>query len=157
MKALGMHLLVTVVWTFLYGQTTLAGFTVGATASFFMLWALQGVLGCEDYIRRVRALISFFLRFVWSMVRSNFEMALLSLTPGIGKTSGGFTHYNVKDLTNMETVILAQFINLTPGTTVADRDAEGYFILHSFPQIEEDLLQRRIDENLKTRLLAITR
>ncbi len=157
MKATSMHLLVTVVWTFLYGQTTLAGFFIGAVASFFMLWALEGVLNCEDYIRRVRALISFALHFAGSMVKSNFEMGILSLTPGIAKRGGSFTRYDVNDLTPLETVLLAQFINLTPGTTVADRSHDGYFILHSFPSIDEDRLREKIDKSLKGRLLAVTR
>lgn len=157
MRAFAMHFLVTVVWTFLHGQTTMAGFLVGAIASFLLLWALQGVLRCENYVRRVRALLAFAPLFILSMVRSNFEMGILSLSPGVGKKEGGFTRYDVKGLTHLEIVVLAQFINLTPGTTVADRDDEGFLILHSFPKISEDLLTEKINKNLKSRLLAITR
>lgn len=157
MRAALMHLSVAVVWTFLHGHATMGGFLVGAIASFLLLWALSGVLHCEDYVRRVRALVSFAFRFVGSMVKSNFEMARLSLTPGIGKQEGNFTTYDVNGLSQVEEVLLAQFINLTPGTTVADRNSEGYFILHSFPRIEEDALRERIDRTLKERLLAFTR
>ncbi|NLT69885.1 MAG: hypothetical protein GXX91_04235 [Verrucomicrobiaceae bacterium] len=157
MKSALMHLSVAVVWTFLHGHATMGGFLVGAIASFLLLWALSGVLHCENYVRRVRALVSFAFRFVWSMVKSNFEMARLSLTPGIGKREGNFTTYDVNGLNHVEEVLLAQFINLTPGTTVADRTAEGYFILHSFPRIEEEVLRERIDRSLKERLLAFTR
>lgn len=157
MKAVLMHLLVTVVWTFLHGHTTMGGFFIGAIASFLLLWALSGVLHCEDYVRRVRALVSFAFRFVCSMVMSNFEMARLSLTPGIGKREGNFTRYDVNGLKHIEEVLLAQFINLTPGTTVADRSPDGYFILHSFPEIDEDVLREKIDRTLKERLLAFTR
>ncbi len=157
MRAAAMHLLVTLVWTFLYGQTTMAGFFIGAIASFLLLWALEGVLHCQDYVRRVRAFVAFVFHFVCSMVRSNFEMGILSLSPGIGKQRGSFTRYDVNGLSPMETVLLAQFINLTPGTTVADRTPDGYFILHSFPRMEEDRLREKIDRDLKCRLLAITR
>src|SRR5690606_10401461 len=105
MKAALMHLLVTVVWTFLHGHATMGGFFSGAIASFFLLWALSGVLHCEDYVRRVRALVSFAFRFVGSMVMSNFEMARLSLTPGIGKKAGNFTTYDVNDLNHIEEVL----------------------------------------------------
>lgn len=157
MKAAVMHLLVTVVWTFLHGKTTMAGFLVGAIASYFLLWVLQDVLHCGNYVRRVRALVLFFFHFLWSMVRSNFEMAILSLSPGVGQLRGCFTRYEVHGLTPVETVLLAQFINLTPGTTVADRDEEGHFILHSFPAIDADRLSQKIDHNLRARILAFTR
>ena len=152
-----MHLLVTVVWTFLHGQTTMAGFFVGAIASFLLLWALKGVLHCGNYVRRVRALVSFAFHFVGSMVRSNFEMAILSLSRNVGERRGSFTRYDVNGLSPVETVLLAQFINLTPGTTVADKEPGGHFILHSFPWIEEEQLREKIDRNLKARILAFTR
>lgn len=157
MKAMLMHFLVASVWTFLQGNATLGGFITGGIASFFLLWIFQKVLGCEDYIRRALATLSFAGHFLYDVARSNLAMAKLCLQPGVGKRSGSFTTYDVGDLTPTETVLLAYFINLTPGTTVADRTEQGCFVLHSFPAVESTTLEERINKTLRKPLLEITR
>lgn len=157
MKALLMHILVAAVWTFLHGTTTLGGFVLGGIASFFLLWIFQKVLRCEDYVRRVRAALAFFLRFLVDVVRSNLAMARLCLEPGVGSKEGNFTLYDVSDLSETETVLMAYLINLTPGTTVADRTDEGIFVLHSFPSMESAELAELIHQTLRKPLLEITR
>lgn len=157
MKALLMHFLVASVWTFLHGTTTLGGFVLGGIASFFLLWVFQKVLRCEDYVRRVRAALAFFARFVVDVVRSNLAMAKLCLDPRVGSKEGNFTTYDVSDLSETETVLMAYLINLTPGTTVADRTDEGIFVLHSFPAMESDALSEIIHRTLQKPLLEITR
>ncbi|QIF01814.1 Na+/H+ antiporter subunit E [Roseimicrobium sp. ORNL1] len=157
MKALLMHFLVASVWTFLHGTTTLGGFVLGGIASFFLLWVFQKVLHCEDYVRRVRAALAFFVRFLVDVVRSNLAMAKLCLDPKVGSKEGSFTTYDVSDLSETETVLMAYLINLTPGTTVADRTDEGLFVLHSFPSMESAELAERIHLTLRKPLLEITR
>ncbi len=157
MKALLMHLLIALVWSFLHGHTTLGGFFIGGVASFLLLWVFKKVLRCEDYVRRVLALLAFAGHFLRDVARSNVSMAKLCLKPGIGTQGGNFTIYDARDLTPAETVLLAYLINLTPGTTVADRTGEGRFVLHSFPAVEAETLEQQINETLKRRLLAITR
>ncbi len=157
MKAALMHIMVASVWTFLHGNTTLGGFFIGGIASFILLWAFQKVLKCEDYVRRVLAAIVFALHFLRDVLTSNLRMCRLSLTPGIGEVEGSFTFYDVSDLTKVEATLLAHFINLTPGTTVADLTEEGNFILHTFPSVDEAVLEKQINQTLRRRLLAVTR
>lgn len=157
MKALLMHLLVTSVWTFLYGNTTLGGFFLAGIASFVLLWIFQKVLHCEDYVRRVLAALAFTFFFIWDIIQSNVTMARLCLKPGVGRQEGAFSTYDVSDLTSAETLLMAYCINLTPGTTVADRTEEGCFVLHSFPAMDASELETQINQTLKRRLLAITR
>lgn len=157
MSSLIMHMLVTGVWAFLNGTPTIGGFFIGGVASFILLWAFQKVLKCEDYVRRVLAGLAFAAFFLKDVVVSNVSMAKLCLKPGINEQEGSFSQYKVSDLTPTETVLLAYLINLTPGTTVADRTKDGHFVLHSFPCVDADVLEQKINETLKCRLLAITR
>lgn len=157
MKAVLLHLSLTLVWSFLHGNPTIGGFILGGIGSFILLWAFKKVLQCEEYVRRVFSLLSFTLFFLRTVLRDNVNMARLCLTPDISKLDGNFTRYDVSDLTQTETTLLAHLINLSPGTTVADLSDDGHFILHSFPAADASKLQQYINETLKARLLAITR
>lgn len=157
MMSLFMHLLVASVWTFLQGNTTLGGFFIGGVAGFLLLWCFQKTLKCEGYVRRVLAVIRFTWFFLGSVLVSNWRMVCLSISPRVGERQGSFSRYDTKDLSSVEMVLLAYFINLTPGTTVADRCSDGYFILHTFPSVSEEQLKKEINTTLREPLLAFTR
>jgi multicomponent Na+:H+ antiporter subunit E len=153
-----MHLLIAMVWLFLSGNTTLGGFVVGLVSGFALLALFRRAIRCESYIRRVSSLVVFLLRFARELVVSSLRIARVSLQPGAGEVKGCFLRYEAPGLSELELLLLAQCISLTPGTTTVARteDRRG-LILHAFAGGTPDELQQSIDTTLKQWILAFTR
>lgn len=157
MKAFGMHLLVALVWLFLNGAATLSAFLMGLIAGFALLALFRRALRCECYVRRVCGAGAFALRMLLEIARANLRLTLLILGRKAGAVEGRFAYYDVADLTPMEIIIVAQCLSLTPGTTVAERNAKGQLVLHTFPALSDEELKKEIDKTFKEPLLAFTR
>jgi multisubunit Na+/H+ antiporter MnhE subunit len=157
MKAFGMHLLVALVWLFLNGAATLGAFLMGLIAGFALLALFRRALRCESYVRRVCGAGAFALRMLLEIARANLRLTLLILGRKAGAIEGRFAYYDVTDLTPTETIIVAQCLSLTPGTTVAEYNAKGQLVLHTFPALSDEELKKEIDKTFKEPLLAFTR
>jgi multisubunit Na+/H+ antiporter MnhE subunit len=153
-----MHLLVAMVWLFLSGNTTLGGFLVGLVSGFALLALFRRAIRCETYVRRVSSLLIFVVCFARELVVSSLRIARVALQPGAGDVKGCFVRYEAPGLSDLEVMLLAHCISLTPGTTTVTRteDRQG-LILHAFAGGSPDELQRSIDATLKEGILAFTR
>lgn len=157
MKAAVMHLLVALVWLFLNGSGTLGAFLVGLAAGFLLLALFRRALRCESYVRRIGAFVVFLFRLLVDIIHSNLRIARLVLSPQAGTIPGRFVCYDVRDLTKIEIILMSQCLSLTPGTTVAELDARGQLVLHTFPALSDEELKDMVDRTVRQPLLAFTR
>lgn len=152
------HILVALVWMFLSGNTTPGGFGIGLLAGFALMALFKKALGCQDYIRRMVALVLFGGRFLKQVVASNLRIARVALQKDAGKFHGYFMTYAIDGLTQIEILILCQCISLTPGTIVAEKSKDGRdLILHAFASGDAEEVRLALDEGLKRNILAFTR
>lgn len=152
------HALIALVWMFLSGSTTLGGLVIGLLAGFALMALFQKALGCQNYIRRMLAVIGFAGNFLKEVVESNLRIARVALRRDAGELRGEFLAYPVGDLTDFEILLLSQCISLTPGTIVVEKNAGTHeLILHSFASGSPDEIRRSLDEGLKRNILSFTR
>lgn len=152
-----MHMLVSFVWLFLSGNTTLGGFLVGVIAGLLLLSLFKRALGTEAYVRRVFAFIRFALIFIREVIVSNFRIAMVALKPNAKRIRGEFMTYDIEGLTALEILLLCYCVSLTPGTAVAGKsEDERLLILHAFAS-SPDEISDHIDETLRKPILAFTR
>lgn len=153
-----MHLLVAMVWLFLSGNATFGNFLVALVVTFALLALFQKAIGCENYVKRVIALLRFLPRFTLNIVFSNLRVMRMALRRDAGKIRGSFVHYDVAGLTDFEVLLIAQCIGLSPGTMAADRSEDGRdLILHVFGPDDPATVRGKIDSTLKASILAFTR
>lgn len=153
-----MHLLVALVWLFVSGNITLAGFFVAFIATFLLLSLFRKAIGCEDYVRRVKAFLWFTVRFVQDVIASNIRIMRVALRRDAGEIDGRYVNYNVEGLTEFEILLISQCIGLSPGTMVAEMHEDGkHLILHAFPASTAGDIQQKLDSTLKRGILSFTR
>lgn len=152
-----LHLALALVWLFLSGIATLGNFVVAMAATFILLALFQRAIGCQDYARRVRAFLTFSARFFAEIIRSNLRIMRIAALPGAGNARGCYVRYDVAGLTDFEVFLIAQCINMSPGTMAADREEPHHLIIHCFPAEPEAVIQEKIDATLKRGILSFTR
>ncbi|HRJ71220.1 MAG TPA: Na+/H+ antiporter subunit E [Terrimicrobiaceae bacterium] len=152
------HLLIALVWMFLSGNTTLGGLVLGLAAGFAMMALFRKALGCQDYIRRIQAALRFGASFLRQVAASNLRIAAAALRPDASRLRGEFFRYSVEDLTSAEIILLCQFINLTPGTVVAEKCPDTHeLVLHAFASGTPEEIRRSLDAELKQPILEFMR
>lgn len=153
-----MHLLVAMVWLFLSGNATFGNFLVALVITFALLALFRKAIGCENYVKRVMALLRFLPRFFLEVVVSNLRVMRMALRRDARKLRGRFIRYDVTGLTDFEVLLIAQCIGLSPGTMAADRSEDGrHLILHVFGPDHPARVRKKIDSSLKAHILAFTR
>lgn len=152
------HLLVALVWLFLSGNSTTGSFLVALVGTYFLLSLFKKAIGCESYVRRVRAFFIFLGKLFVEIVLANLYIMKVAIMPKAGFVEGGFLYYDVSELTNFETLLVACCIGLSPGTMVADKSEDKKtLIVHIFPANDPEKVRETIDRTLKHNIMAFTR
>lgn len=152
------HLLVALVWLFLSGNTTFGNFLVAWIATFGMLALFQKVLGCQDYVRRMKSFVRFSGRLLVDIVRSNIRIMKVALERDARKVRGCYVDYDVSGLTDFEILLLSQCVGLSPGTMVAEhKESERKLVIHAYPAAPDEEVQQKIDSSLKEGIQSFTR
>jgi len=158
MRALGINVVLALVWLFLSTNRSLFNLTVGFVLGFLVLWIFGHALGTSDYVRRVFAFFRWLGFFFREFVLSNINVARIVATGKMSHLQPGFMQYPVGHLTESEIVILAQTITLTPGTTAVEVDEEnGTLLVHMLDAREPEDTRAGIHDTLEQPLLAFTR
>lgn len=158
MKNFGIvHIMVALVWMFLSGNLTTGGFLVALVGTYFLLVVFRKAIGCESYVRRVRAFFVFVFGLLWEIVLSNVRIMLVALSREAPKIRGEFINYDVRGLTDFEILLISYCIGLSPGTVAADlSDDKETLILHIFATDRDEACEI-IDRTLKNSILKFTR
>jgi multicomponent Na+:H+ antiporter subunit E len=115
------NVLLALAWAVLQAEFSLTSVVSGYVVGYFVLLALArgGVLGPSSYPGRVHRVLGLGAFFLWQLVRANLRVALDVATP----------HYHMRpgilavplDATrDLEILLLAMLINLTPGSVALD-------------------------------------
>jgi multicomponent Na+:H+ antiporter subunit E len=114
----------------------------------------------REYGRRLKALLSFFVYVSWQIILSNINVAWVIVQPN-PNIRPAIVGVPLTVTNNLEIIVLATVITLTPGTVSIDLayDDEGKRVLyvHSFVVDDPDAFRSSIKETFEHRLLLITR
>ncbi len=90
-----MHLLIALVAMFLSGNPTLGG-SPSLVGGFILMAFFRCALGCQNYIRRVMAVITFVFIFLQQVVSSNLRLVGAVLRRDAGRLEGDYISYSVE-------------------------------------------------------------
>lgn len=152
-----LNMIMALVWTFLFTPSP-GLFLVGVIGGFLLIALFHGVLGCEEYVRRVGGFVRFFLIFVREFLLANIAMARVVLFDPPEKIDPDFITYDTSHLKPLEILILTHFITLTPGTTTVEVESDlSRILIHAIDGSDPDAIRQQLDETHVPSILAFTR
>jgi multicomponent Na+:H+ antiporter subunit E len=149
------NLFLGILWIILNGEADIFQFLFGFGIGFAILWTFQHVLNAETYVRRAGGFIRFLCVFIYLFVISNINVARVILFYYKTDISPSYISYSIEDLSKVESILISQFITLTPGS-VSVRLGRGELIVHLLNVRDEKKAIANIDR-LKRLVIGFTR
>ncbi len=139
------------------GKFNLTGFLVGFALGYLALWITQPLYGNTGYFRRVPKTLRLGLFFIIELIRSNLRVFWDVITPG-HISHPGIVGVPLTARTDVEILLVANLISLTPGTLSIDlsEDRQTLFV-HVMFLDDPEKFRQSIKEGIERRVLAVTR
>lgn len=151
------NLVLAVVWQAVSGDFSLGGLMVGLVFGYAALWVARPLYGDTAYFRRVVGGIGFLLYFLKELAVSSLRVAYDVVTPPI-HARPGVIRVPLEARTDLEIMLLANLISLTPGTLSLDVSGDRRTLyLHAMFVQDPDAVRREIKQGLERRLLELMR
>ena len=134
-------------------QTLLIGFAVG----FGALWLTRPLYRQQGYFRRLPKFISLMLFFLKALLVSNLRVLWDVITPSqINRP--GIVRLPLEARTDLEIMLVANLISLTPGTLSVDLSPDRRVLyVHVMFLDDVERTRREIKEGLERRVLEVLR
>jgi multicomponent Na+:H+ antiporter subunit E len=147
-----LNIMLAVLWCFTWGTFDFYTLATGFVLAYALLGAYSRVTVVEGYGTKARDLVRFAAYFVRVLFVANLQIAYEILTPGLG-AAPRIVRFDVTGLTPVQRTILANSINLTPGTLVVDMspDRRTFYVHCMYARNRDDALAELAD--LKRRLV----
>ena len=139
------------------GQLNIGGIATGFALGYGVLWLTRTLYGPTRYFQRVPKVLLLVGHFLADLVLSNFRVLWDVVTPS-HISRPGIVGVPLDASSDMEILLLANLISLTPGTLSIDL-AEDRSILYVHVMFLDDAERacREIKEGLERRILEVTR
>jgi len=156
-KLLLVNLILTLVWVALTGSFVFMNFVFGYALAFLILWLININSDERKYFRLIPSIISFFIYFIYELIKANIQVAYDVVTPTFYMTPG-IVSVPLDVKTDLEITILANVISLTPGTLSLDvsNDRKVLYVHSMYIKDKEDFINS-IKNGFEKKLLNITR
>ena len=139
------------------GQFTLTGLLVGFSLGYLALWLTQPLYGRTLYFRRVPKTAQLVGYFLVELIQSNLRVFWDVITPG-HISRPGIVGVPLDASTELEILLVANMISLTPGTLSIDLSEDRRILyVHVMYLDDPDRFRESIKEGLERRLLEVTR
>jgi multicomponent Na+:H+ antiporter subunit E len=150
------NILLAFVWIALTGTFTLGNFAFGFMVCFGIMWLISANRRKDQYFTRIPRIIFFFFYFIYELVKANYQVASDVIT--FKNVRPGIIRVPLDAKTNVEITLLANFINLTPGTIIVDMsDDRKVFYIHTIRVKNREQFIHEIKNGFEKRLLEILR
>jgi len=139
------------------GHFNLSGFAIGFALGYLALWITQPLYGRSRYFQRVPKTAHLAAYFFWELLLSNLRVLWDVVTPG-HISRPGIVGVPLDATSEMEILLVANMISLTPGTLSIDlsEDRRTLFV-HVMFLDDPEQFRREIKEGLEQRVLEVTR
>lgn len=104
-------------------------------------------------LKRMPKLLVYFFLFVWELLKANFQVVRLVLSPRFNFKSAAIRYKtNVKTVSEM--ILLSNSITLTPGTLVMDANLKkGELLIHVMSADTTDSIKNELKRTLENRVI----
>lgn len=155
-----LHLLLTLAWVALTGETSAANFLAGFGVTYFILFLVQRTFEpaepADRYVRRGIVLARFARHFLWSILIANLRMAQAVLFP-TGRLKPAIVAIPLDIDRPSAITLLANWITLTPGTLSLDISPDRRTLLvHTFDRGDSlEAFRRQIKNDFERRIIEL--
>lgn len=150
------NILLAFVWIALTGTFSLGNYTFGFVICFGIMWLISANRRRDQYFTRIPRIVFFFFYFIYELVKANYYVAADVIT--FKNVRPGIIRVPLDAKTNLEITLLANFINLTPGTIIVDMsDDRKVFYIHTIRVKNREQFIHEIKNGFEKRLLEILR
>ncbi len=150
-------ILLAVVWAAITGNFEPGNLVLGFALGFLVLLFARRVVGTADYARRLMQALALIAYFLWELVLSNLRVAADVLRPTL-RLRPGVVGIPLDARTDVEIVLLANLITVTPGSLSLDVSADRQTLyLHVMRFDDPETVRRKVKEGFERRILAVTR
>lgn len=152
-----LHLFLALAWAAISGELTPENLATGFVVAYILLWAMRNVLGCRRYVQRVREAVVLAGFVVWEIVLSGLRVAYDVVTPH-HYMRPGIIAVPLDAESEIEILMLASLVTLTPGTLVLDVSSDRKTLyVHDMYLLDPDEARRKIKVGIEQRLLKVLR
>ena len=151
------NLLLALGWAAFSGDFTLVNVLIGFVVGYAILYLAQPITGRSRYTTKVPQLIGFMVYYVWLFILANLRIAYDIIRPNF-QLRPGVIAIPLEARSDLEIVILANLITLTPGTLSLDVSTDRRFLyIHALYIDDIEKVRREIKQGLEQRLLQVMR
>ncbi len=139
------------------GQFNLTGLLTGFAVGYLALWISKPLYPGATYFARVPRVLRLVVYFLYELVMSNFKVTWEIITPR-HSSRPGIIGIELAARTDLEIMLVANMISLTPGTLSLDISDDRRVLYVHFMFLEDPEEARRdIKEGLERRVLEALR
>ncbi len=152
-----LNLLLTVLWVASTGSLSSANVLLGFVVGYVVLWWLSPMLGSKTYFRKAPLALVFGLVLLWEVIVSNLRVAWDVVTPTRLRRPG-IVAVPLDATTDLEIMVLANLITLTPGSLSLDVSADRRVLyVHAMFIDDPEDVRREIKERFERWVLLLLR
>lgn len=152
-----LNIILAMLWAASQGSTAVAHLFVGFVIGYVALYLTRPLLGPTKYFSKFWALLSFMAFLIVELIKSNIRVAWDVLTPR-DHNRPGIVAVPLDAQTELEIMLLANLITLTPGTLSLDvSEDRSVLYVHSMFVDDVDSFRRDIKNGFERRVLELLR
>lgn len=144
-------------WAALIGAFTVENIIGGFFVGYGMLIVSHNALGCTNYISKVQQVFLFLTFFLYELIQANLRVAWEVMTPGMGM-SPAIVGIPLDVDSDLEILLLATIITLTPGTLSLDVSTDKRTLyVHGMYVHNVERFRERIKKGFERRVVELFR
>ena len=151
------NLLIMLGWAVVTGDWGSGNLAVGFLVGFGAIWISGDLFGAPRYHARVFGAVKLALYFLWDLVTSSITVAHDILTP-TDYSRPAFLEMPLDARTDVEIMLTANLISLTPGTLSVDVSPDrSRLLIHAMFAEDPDAVIRDLKDGIERRVLEAMR
>jgi multicomponent Na+:H+ antiporter subunit E len=157
MRFFVLNIVLAMIWTLLQGRLRPLDLVVGFILGFALIGLSQRLLGSGSYPRKMALVVLFVALAAWEIFTASLALAWLMLQPKL-KLSPAVIALPLDVKSDLEIVLLANLITLSPGTLSVDVSTDqSTLYIHTITLSDPDEFRAKIKNGLERRVLEVMR
>lgn len=157
MSLFALNLLIAFGWAAVSGSFDVTSLGLGFAAGFVALWATRPLFGPTAYFRRSFGVVGLLVFFLYELLRSSVAVIWDVVTPEM-KSRPRMIEMPLDCEDEMEIMLTANLISLTPGTLTVDVGPDGRSLLiHAMFAEDPDEVVRELKHGMERRVMEALR
>ena len=157
MRFLVLNFFLASMWALLQGELRASDFILGFVLGYIVIGLSYRVLGARDYFLKVVRIGRFAVFVAWEILTASLALAWLMLQPRL-RLKPAVVAVPLDVTTDLEIVVVANLITLSPGTLSLDVSPDGRTLyVHTVLLRDADAFRSRVKQGLERRVLEVMR